>query len=246
MINNFYYRPYVALLALLMLLTAPSQAGVVLLSTRVIYPSDEPSKTLQLNNKDNIPYVMQIWTDINNPSSTPETADGPFVVLPALFRIEPQTGQSVRLTFTGNNLPQDRESVFYLNSAQIPPKNINGKGNNQMMLVLRNRLKIFYRPAKIVGEPGDATKQVRFSLNQQGGKWLLTAHNDSNYFISFVTANAVVGGQTVSFSADMVAPKSQVSWEQEKGSRSPAGAQKVTFSFINDYGGQQQSETALN
>ncbi|WP_431221800.1 fimbrial biogenesis chaperone [Serratia sp. L9] len=124
---------------------------------------------MQLTNNDSIPYVVQMWTDINNPSSTPDNADGPFVVVPALFRIEPKTGQSVRLMFTGKDLPQDRESVFYLNSVQIPPKNIAGAAENQMTVVLRNRVKVFYRPKGIVGGPEKVTEQIRFSLKQQGG-----------------------------------------------------------------------------
>ncbi len=220
-------------------------ASVVMLNTRVIYPSGSQSQTVQLTNNDNIPYVVQMWTDINNPSSTPDNADGPFVVVPALFRVEPKTGQSVRLVFTGKDLPQDRESVFFLNSVQIPPKNAAGAAENQMLVVLRNRIKIFYRPKGISGGPEKITEQLRFSLKQQGGQWMLTATNDSGYYASFIKVAAMVGNKEVPFKADMVAPKSQASWKLEKGASSPAGAQKVTFTLVNDYGGHTRAEASL-
>ncbi|MFC0225513.1 fimbrial biogenesis chaperone [Serratia aquatilis] len=232
--------------ALLLLVATPVMASVVMLNTRVIYPAGAQSQTIQLTNNDSIPYVVQMWSDINNPSSTPDTADGPFVAVPALFRIEPKTGQSVRLVFTGKDLPQDRESVFYLNSVQIPPKNVAGAQQNQMMVVLRNRVKIFYRPKGITGEPEKIAEQLRFSLKQQSGQWVLTVNNDSVFHASFIKAAAMVGDKQVPFKADMVAPKSQASWKLDKGASSPAGARKVTFTLVNDYGGHSRAEATLN
>lgn len=231
---------------LLLSLAAPVMASVVMLNTRVIYPAGAQSQTVQLTNNDNIPYVVQMWSDINNPSSTPDNADGPFVVVPALFRIEPKTGQSVRLVFTGKDVPHDRESVFYLNSVQIPPKNIAGAQQNQMMVVLRNRIKIFYRPKGIVGGPEKVAEQVRFSLKQQSGQWVLTANNESGYYASFIKAAVIVGNKEVPFKVDMVPPKSQASWKLDKGASSPAGARKVTFTLVNDYGGHSRAEATLN
>lgn len=227
-------------------LAASAMASVVMLNTRVIYPAGAKSQTVQLTNNDNIPYVVQMWTDINNPASTPDNADGPFVVVPALFRVEPKTGQSVRLVFTGKDLPQDRESVFYLNSVQIPPKNLAGEQQNQMTVVLRNRVKIFYRPKGIAGSPEKVAEQLRFSLKQQAGQWVLTAYNDSGYYASFIKAAALVGDKEVPFKVDMVPPKSQASWKLEKGTLSPAGASKVAFTLVNDYGGHSRAQANLN
>ncbi|KFK95686.1 molecular chaperone [Serratia sp. Ag1] len=237
---------FVAFSAFLFLLSPPLAASVVMLNTRIIYPAEAQSQTVQLTNNDSIPYVMQMWSDINNPSSTPESADGPFVVIPALFRIEPKTGQAVRLVFTGKNLPQDRESVFYLNSVQIPPKNMASDSDNQMLVVLRNRLKIFYRPKTIVGSPEKIAEQLHFSLKQQAGKWVLTARNDSGYYASFIKATVIIGNKSVPFKADMVAPKSQANWALENNIHSPAGAQKIKFTLINDYGGHTSLEAGLN
>lgn len=136
--------------------------------------------------------------------------------------------------------------MFYLNSVQIPPKNMANNAENQMLVVLRNRLKIFYRPKNIAGSPEKVAEQLRFSLKQQSGQWLLNVNNDSGYHASVIKAVAVVGNKEVPFKTDMVAPKSQASWKLEKNTQSPAGAQKIKFTLINDYGGHTSQESRLN
>ncbi|POT55841.1 fimbrial chaperone protein [Citrobacter amalonaticus] len=220
-------------------------ASVVMLNTRVIYPGDAQSETLQFTNNDNIPYIMQIWSDVNNPTSTPDNADGPFMAVPALFRIEPKTGQSVRLVFTGKNLPQDRESVFYLNSVQIPPKNM-ANAQNQMVVVLRNRNKIFYRPKTIVGSVDNVANQLRFSVTEEGGNVQLTVINDSGYYASFINADVIAGSKRLTFPVNMVPPKSQTRWvAKNKNSRLSSTPLKVKFTLVNDYGGHTNSEVSL-
>lgn len=231
--------------ACLLALTTPAAASVVMLNTRVIFPGDAQSQTLQFTNNDKIPYVMQMWSDINNPSSTPDNADAPFITVPAMFRIEPNVGQSVRLIFTGKNLPQDRESVFYLNSVQVPPKNTSG-GENQMMVILKNRVKIFYRPKSIIGGPDNVTRQLHFKLKQDSGRWVLNVKNESGYYATVIAASVVTGKNEVSFPAGMISPKSSVDWALNKQVSSIANASKVKFTVINDYGGQTKAEADLN
>ena len=224
---------------------APAMASVVMLNTRVIYPADAQSQTLQFTNNDAIPYVMQFWTDINNPTSTPDNADAPFMVVPAMFRVEPKTGQSVRLVFTGKNLPADRESVFYLNSVQIPPKNMAAPGENQMTVILRNRVKVFYRPKEIIGGPDKVPQQMHFSLAHNNSRWTLRVKNDSGYYATVIKAAVVAGNREVSFPVNMIAPKSTVEWALAKEASSLDGAKKVKFTLINDYGGQTNAVAEL-
>ena len=139
-------------------------ASVVMTNTRVIYPSDAKERSVQLTNNDAFPNVVQVWTDINNPESTPEYADGPFLALPAIFRIEPKRGQLIRLIYSGGELPKDRESVFYLNFLQIPPLSKENAGENQMLVMLKNRVKIFYRPVEIESNPDDVAKEIAFDV----------------------------------------------------------------------------------
>ncbi|WP_431221801.1 hypothetical protein ACQ86O_15130 [Serratia sp. L9] len=75
---------------------------------------------------------------------------------------------------------------------------------------------------------------------------MLTANNDSGYYASFIKAAVMVGDKEVPFKVDMVAPKSQASWKLEKGTISPAGAKKVSFTLVNDYGAHSRAQATLN
>jgi len=240
-ISPYFLRKY--LLVAVLCLSAPLMAtsacaSVVITGTRVIYPGGTHEKTVQLDNQDAFPNVVQAWVDINDPNSTPDNADAPFVVTPPLFRMEPKTGQSLRITFTGQGLPQDRESVFYLNVLQIPPLRDADKSQNQLLVMLRNRLKLFYRPSGIAGKPEDVAGQLHFSLRQQNGGWVVRVDNASGYYASLAKASLSAGGQELPLHADMVAPKSQATWALDKSAVLPAGAISIHCQLISDYGAQ--------
>lgn len=220
-------------------------ASVVMSNTRVIYPGNIASQTVQIKNNDNIPYVIQLWTDINNPASSPENSDGPFVVLPAMFRIEAQTGQSVRIIFTGSELPKDRESLFYLNFVQVPPANLK-KNENKMMVLLRNRMKIFYRPIELNASSDDVVKLLYFKIKKINGSWIVSVKNDSGFYVSFATAVLVSNGsQEINVTPNMVAPHSQEEWPIEKKYVSLDGFKKIKIGFMNDYGGVSHAEVSI-
>ncbi len=44
----------------------------------------------------------------------------PFMPTPQTFRMEAAAGQALRLLYTGDNLPQDRESVFWFSFSRLP------------------------------------------------------------------------------------------------------------------------------
>lgn len=222
------------LCSLLMVTTAC--ASVVITGTRVIYPGGAREKTVQLNNEDAFPNVVQAWVDINNPESTPDQADAPFLITPPMFRMEPKAGQSLRLMFTGQGLPQDRESVFYLNVLQIPPLNVANADQNQLLVMLRNRLKLFYRPGGIVGKPEDVAGQLHFSLRQLNSGWVVQVDNPTGYYASLADATLSVNGQELPLHADMVAPKSQASWPLDKSVSLLAGLASIHCLLVNDYG----------
>lgn len=160
-----------ALLLVLLASIAQARASVVVTGTRVIYPGEAREKTVQLSNRDAFPNVVQAWVDIDAPDAPPDQADAPFLVNPAVFRMAPDSGQTLRIVYTGQGLPGDRESLFHLNVLQIPPRNSSHADRNQMLLMLRNRLKLFYRPAGIQGRPEDLPGQLRFALVRRSAGW---------------------------------------------------------------------------
>lgn len=96
---------------LLVLVSQWACASVVLTGTRVIYPGDAKDHSIQLRNRDSFPNVVQLWMDIDNPESTPETADAPFVLLPAIFKVPANGGQTVRMLYTAQ-LCHRTENLF--------------------------------------------------------------------------------------------------------------------------------------
>jgi len=222
-----------------------ASASVVMSATRLIYPADAREQTLQLTSQDDSPSVMQLWVDSGDPESTPQNADAPFIVTPPVFRINPKAGQTVRLVFTGKDLPQDRESVFYLNTLEIPSLNSTYADQNQMLVMLRNRLKIFYRPTGIEGSAQKAPEQLSFHLESEAGKWRLSANNASGYYISLIEGSLVSGSHVASFTPSMIAPHSGQSWKVESAHIDDSTAVRVKVKYVDDYGAIRDAEYPL-
>lgn len=189
-----------------------SYASVIMNGNRIIYSASAKEKTLQFTNQDPYPNVVQIWLDTNNPRSNPSTADAPFVATPQVFRMEPNSGQAVRLVFTGSGLPQDRESVFYFNFQQIPSVKSSDKDKNKLLLLVSNRLKVFYRPDSLPGSSDKISDELTFSVKKIQGKTHLVVNNPTAYHASFTQATITTAGKSVNVpDVTMVAPKSEVS-----------------------------------
>jgi chaperone protein EcpD len=73
--------------------------------TRVIYPASQKEVTIMLKNTENIPALIQTWIDKGDPDETPEKIYVPFVLTPAVVRIDGNKGQSLRLRYTGRAWP---------------------------------------------------------------------------------------------------------------------------------------------
>ncbi|MCH7389033.1 fimbrial biogenesis chaperone [Acinetobacter dispersus] len=211
-------------------------AGVTMAGTRVVFPAESKDQSLQFSNKDNLPFLVQIWVDQGNDQSTPETADAPFMVNPLVFRINPQAGQTARLFYTGDGqLPKDRESIYYLNFKQIPAMSKDAVDQNKLVLIVKNRFKIFYRPKTIVGKVEDVPKQLRYHLQQDAKGIWLQINNPTGYYANLTQAFIKIGEQIIEMPIGMVAPKSSEKWLVEKkitNSISPT----VTVTLVTDYG----------
>lgn len=105
------------------ILVLPAQASLVIKGTRVIYNADSKGATVEISNTDDFPNIMQAWIDTDPENKSPENAKAPFIITPAVARLDPKSSQTLRIIYTGDELPKDRESVFYLNVLQIPAQN---------------------------------------------------------------------------------------------------------------------------
>lgn len=207
----------------------PASAGVVIGGTRLIYDGARKEATISVINQDkSAPFLIQSWVENTRDG---EHAKPPFIVTPPLFRLDSGKENLLRVMRTGGNLPGDRESLYWLSIKSIPATNKTDE--NQLLISVKSRIKLIYRPEGLPGNADDAWKKVNFV--REGN--ILKASNPTPYYISFHTVKA--GDQEIDISdAATLAPLSALSWKLPTG----AGA-SLRWQAINDYGGITEEMT---
>jgi P pilus assembly chaperone PapD len=215
-----------------------ASASVVIAGTRVVFPAENGEVTVRLNNDGSTPALVEAWIDSGNPDSTPDTAKVPFLITPPLVRVNTGKGQSLRIVYTGQPLAKDRESLFWLNVLEIPPKPVAKPGEEQNILqfAVRSRLKLFFRPAKLAGDASTAPERVTWTVVADGGGFALKAHNPTAYYITFSKVSFNVDKTTHVLGSGMVAPMSELRLPIKNPSHSPAAGTAVDYTTINDFG----------
>ncbi len=219
-------------------LTIPSAyAAISLDRTRIIYPGDEKSVSLTVGNKnDQLPYLAQGWLEDENDKKF--EANSPFIVVPPIQRIEPKAESQVKVQAlvtaeAFKKLPQNRESLFYFNLREIPPKS---DKPNVLQIALQTRIKLFYRPAALADAASAQHAkpfQEKLTLRRNGDKY--TVINPTPYYITLIGASAKKEGTVINgFETMMIAPHGQ---QTLGGSAAALGANPVLV-YVNDYGGQ--------
>lgn len=228
--------PVIALTATLF--STASQADIIISGTRIIYDANKKDVSVRLENKGNSPLLVQNWIDLGNDNAEPGSIKAPFAATPPVSRIESKRGQSVKIMFTGTeSLPKDRESVFWFNVLEVPPKADTSleENKNLLQLAFRTRIKLFYRPSGLPGSASEAPKQLKWQVASEQGHAVIRADNPTPYYVSFNGATFTSGGKRYDVDATMVAPFNKASFTV-KGLPS-ASAGKLEYQSINDYGG---------
>ncbi|MFS8973393.1 fimbria/pilus periplasmic chaperone [Cupriavidus necator] len=223
-----------------------ANASVVIAGTRVIYNASEAETTIKLTNEGKSPALTQVWLDKGDPKAAPASVEVPFTATPPVTRIDPGKGQTLRIIYTGEPLPQDRESVFWLNVLEIPPKPAaEDAGANKLQLAFRSRIKLFFRPAGLKDSVEDAPAKVVWRLTQTGGRPAIEARNPTPYHVSFARVDVVGAGKAARFEeGGMVAPGETTVFPLT-GEAVQAPDTKVQYHAINDFGGAVKGEAAL-
>jgi chaperone protein EcpD len=216
-----------------------ASAGIVVDGTRVVYPAAKREVTIHIRNPSNTPSLVQAWLDAGDQNSKPGESKVPFVMTPPLFRLDPTKGQSLRLVYTHDPLPEDRESLFWLNVLDIPPRAaVNPDLPNQLELAFKHRMKVFFRPARLAGAAADAPAHLKWTQVLKDGRLVaLKASNPTAYHVSLIQVSATVGGHPAVAKADMVDPFASRSFDLPGPLTAPRGAVPVEYWFVNDYGG---------
>lgn len=221
----------------------PASANVVVNGTRFVYPAKQQEISVRISNDGDQPSLVQAWIDRGDPATRPEHADAPFLLTPPIFRVDPGKGQSLRLTFIEEPLPQDRETVFWFNMLDVPPLPTADDGN-YMQFAIRTRLKLFYRPEKLSGSADKAVDQVSWRLVSGADGTALRATNGSAFHVSLSDLEVQDGGQTYPSQGGMVAPYASHDFPLS-GAQAPSASGTVVLHWINDYGVPSRREVRL-
>lgn len=203
-----------------------ANAAVTLDRTRIIFDGNQSSINITIRNDNpELPYLAQSWLE-NALEQKLET--GPIIATPPIQRMEPKSTSLVRLSTAPDiaKLPQDRESLFYYNLREIPPKSSEA---GVLQIALQSRVKLFYRPESIVAQSKtDWTKYITLTATSSS----YTLDNPTPFYLTVIgIGNSQKQSEESDFDAVMIPPKSNQLIKSSKFST-------PYLTYINDYGGK--------
>jgi chaperone protein EcpD len=221
-----------------------TKANVIIEGTRIIYKEGERDATVKLTNtNDQKNALVQVWLDDGNSAATPEDAVSPFIVTPPLAKIPAGRNQAVRITYVGDKMKPDRESVFWFNMLEIPPKS---NEPNVLSFAVRTRIKLFYRPKGILKIPVTHGAKTEWQWKQSSKGLQVEVFNNSPYHLSYFDVSLDINQTNVVVSGGGMVP----SFERfvfDVPDRKEPPSEKITLKLkaVNDYGGEAASEHVL-
>lgn len=221
--------PTFALLALG--LSQSANAAVGLDRTRVIFDGGKDATSVNItNNNTQLPYLAQGWIE----DEDGKKISSPLIVLPPVQRLEPgkQSQVKVQALPAAKSLPQDRETVYYFNLREIPPRS---DKSNTLQIALQTRIKLFYRPQAITPSQQDLSTpwQEKLTLTRDGDRYQV--NNPTPYYVTLVDARSSKDGKTVAgFVPVMVPPKGTLAL----GPTARELGNTPYLAYVNDYGGR--------
>lgn len=219
------------LVTTVLLLSHQAMAAFSLNGTRFIYEEGKKNISFEVSNGAKETYGGQVWVD----NTTQNKDDVYMVPSPPFFKVKPEQKQIVRLMNVNPNLPKDRESLFWLNVQEVPPKPENVEGS-VLAIAMNTQVKLFYRPKALIEGRKDAEKKM--TLVHEGGRTLLK--NPTAYYFAVVgikhNGTEVTMSDKAKNALAQLAPYSEV----DLGTMSLKG--KVSVEAINDWGGEQWHE----
>ncbi|HHQ4776160.1 TPA: fimbrial biogenesis chaperone [Aeromonas veronii] len=191
-------------------------ASIQLSTTRLIFEEGAREASVTVSNKGDT-RLIQSWLD----KDQPEQIAPPFAVTPPLAKLDKEGQQLLRVHYAGQGLPKDRESMYWLAVQEIPQK---AQGANVVQFAVQQRIKVFYRPAGLVGKASEAPRSLNLTLTDG----LLTLSNPTQFFINLTSVEAEgkrLGGATIAPFDKLTLPSAQL---QADG--------KLELTIVNDYG----------
>lgn len=222
---------YSSLVLLMLSQTGNVNAAIGLDRTRVVFDGSKDAASMTItNNNTQLPYLAQGWIEDEQGNKI----TSPLIVLPPVQRLEPGKKSQVKVQALPavKSLPQDRETVYYFNLREIPPRSDKA---NSLQIALQTRIKLFYRPASIVPSQQERSDpwQKQLILTREADDFQV--NNPTPYYITLIDARSSKEGKTSpGFEPLMVPPKGTLML----GVSAAALGSKPWLTYVNDYGGR--------
>ncbi|HFK4760014.1 TPA: molecular chaperone [Citrobacter farmeri] len=204
-------------------------SSLTLNADRLIYSEKEGDATVTIHSNEDRAYLVQSWLDAGDSAKVKKL---PFVVTPPLFRLAPKSDNVIRIVYLGDGLPTDRESLFWLDVKGVPGLNEEeSKVENRMVLAINNRIKFFFRPQGLKGDPGEAVKALNWSTS---GKTVVVK-NASPF--NLVLSKIIIDKESIPVSVvennTVIFPFSDKTYHLK---HTPAKNSLIEWEAVNDFG----------
>jgi P pilus assembly chaperone PapD len=230
--NNLMKKMILRCVAVLMLAGAcyPAIAAVNLDRTRIIYNASDKSVSVMLENQSKeLPYLAQVWLE----NEQGEKITSPLVALPPMQRIDAGQKSQIRILQLPETagLPKDRESLFYFNVREVPPKS---DMSNVMQVAIQSRVKLFFRPAELRKQlKANWQEQLQVSRLSNG----LKLTNPTPFYITVGYLGKDNKGNASGFDSVMLAP-----FATESLTGNQYVSDRYSLGYMDDYGGLQVNQ----
>ncbi|WP_145517702.1 fimbria/pilus periplasmic chaperone [Yersinia mollaretii] len=193
--------------------------GVGLGVTRMVYSGVVSQSLLDVRNTDTeSSFLIQSWVENSQGQRSSD-----FVITPPLFVLKPEMENAVKVMFNGKQLPQDRETLYWITVKAIP-QSVKQSSTNTLQFASASRIKLFYRPVELTKKTNNEEWK---SLSGEFHNGKIKIINPTPFYIT--TINMKVDGKAVK--PIMIPPKDAVILEE-----SFSHARQISYQTINDYG----------
>ncbi len=246
-LSSFGCNKMKTFLWLWMCIVINAQAAVIPQQSRLIFHPGEVQTPLLLVNSGDAPVLIQTWVDSGAPEKSPGSKAFPFVALPGVFTLNKDEKKQITVLRTelAATLPQDRESLYWLNLYEISAvkKGTIQPGSDKISMALNTQLKVINRPFKKAIPFTARVNAVTFQVRKMQGQVFIRATNRSGYFFTpgKMTVRAGGKGYTVYLDGDKtLAPFSSKEYPL-MGNAPPSAASQilVDYTALDDEGNPQ-------
>lgn len=216
---------------IVLFLSSNLYAAINIERTKIVFNEETKSVGVGIVNKDSEnPYLVQTW--IEDSSFKKITLDAPLIAIPPVIRMEGGEKTIVRIMSSSliSTLPDDRETLYYLNVREIPKLK---KNTNLVQVAVQTTIKLIYRPAKIKQAHMESIGN-ELKVTKDGSDFIVK--NPTPYYISIVGFSSQKNDKVQSgFESITVMPFSS---GIVKSNNTSMG--NVWLTIVNDSGGRLQ------